>query len=442
MKLTVRGDARVPGDKSLTHRALMLAAAASGRSRLSGLLDGEDCQSTARILRALGAHVPSPPAGGGEIVVDSEGLEFWTRPPGILDCGNSGTTARLMMGLLAGRPFTTALTGDESLRSRPMRRVTAPLVEMGAAVRELGAPDRLPLEITGGSLHEIFHISPHASAQIKSAVLLAGISGRVPVSVLEPARSRDHTERMLELLGAAVESRAHEGGWLVRLEPPAAALDTLEMRVPGDPSSAAFLLALALLADKGEVRVRDVCVNPTRTGFLEVLRRMGGDVRMENERMEGGEPVADLLACPSELRGATITASEVPSLIDEIPILAALATRATGTTTFTGAGELRAKESDRISVLVSNLRRLGAQAEELTDGLVVEGSHAPLRGTVSTHHDHRIAMAFGVLGSLAGNAIEVDLPRVVDVSFPGFWPLLASLTSGGSSAPPIADGIS
>jgi 3-phosphoshikimate 1-carboxyvinyltransferase len=440
MRLMVEGDARVPGDKSLTHRALMLSASARGRSRLSGLLDGEDCQSTARILRALGAEVQSPPAGGREITVEGGGLDSWTEPPDILDCGNSGTTARLMMGLLAGRPFTTGLTGDESLRSRPMRRVTAPLSEMGAVVREMGAPDRLPLEITGGSLHEIFHVSPHASAQIKSAVLLAGISGRVPVSVLEPAQSRDHTERMLQLLGATVESRAHNGGWLVSLEPPAAGLAPLAMRVPGDPSSAAFLLALALLADGGEIRVRDVCVNPTRTGFLEVLRRMGGEVRRENERMEGGEPVADLLARPSDLRGTTITALEVPSLIDEIPILTVLATRAAGTTTFTGAGELRAKESDRISVLVSNLQRLGAQVEELPDGLIVEGSHEPLSGRVMTHHDHRIAMAFGVLGTLSGNAIEVDLPRVVDVSFPGFWPLLTSLTSGGSSAPPTGEG--
>jgi 3-phosphoshikimate 1-carboxyvinyltransferase len=412
----------------------MLAAAASGKSRLSGLLDGEDCQSTAHILRALGAHVPPPPAGGGTIVIDSGGLDSWTAPADILDCGNSGTTARLMMGLLAGRPFTAGLTGDESLRSRPMRRVTTPLSEMGAVVREMGAPDRLPLEITGGSLHEIFHTSPHASAQIKSAVLLAGISGRVPVSILEPAHSRDHTERMLQLLGARVESGSQDGGWLVRLEPPAGALSTLEMRVPGDPSSAAFVLALALLADGGEVRVRDVCVNPTRIGFLEVLRRMGGDIRMENERMEGSEPVADLLGRPSELRGTTITASEVPSLIDEIPILAVLATRAVGVTTFTGAGELRAKESDRIAVLVSNLQRLGARVEELTDGLVVDGSHTPLTGTVMTHHDHRIAMAFGVLGSLPGNTIEVDLPHVVEVSFPGFWPLLASIANGGSTA--------
>jgi 3-phosphoshikimate 1-carboxyvinyltransferase len=439
MRLTVEGDIRVPGDKSLTHRALMLAAAASGSSHLSGLLDGEDCQSTARILRALGVDVPPPPADGRAIVVESNGLESWTAPATILDCGNSGTTARLMMGLLAGRPFTAVLTGDESLRSRPMRRVTAPLSEMGAVVREMGEPDRLPLEIAGGSLREIFHASPHASAQIKSAVLLAGISGRVPVSVLEPAQSRDHTERMLQLLGASVECAPHDGGWLVHLEPPTAALSPLEMRVPGDPSSAAFLLVLALLADGGEVRIRDVCVNPTRVGFLEVLRRMGGDVRMENERMEGGEPVADLLARPSELRGTTITASEVPSLIDEIPILAALATRAVGATTFTGAGELRAKESDRIAVLVSNLQRLGASVEELTDGLVVEGSHAPLGGRVMTYHDHRIAMAFGVLGALPGNTIEIDLPDVVDVSFPGFWPLLESIAGGGST--PTGQGI-
>jgi 3-phosphoshikimate 1-carboxyvinyltransferase len=433
--MRVEGDVRVPGDKSLTHRALMFSAVARGRSHLFALLTGEDCQSTARVLSQLGAAVPSLPVGG-EVTVDGRGLESWHAPEATLDCGNSGTTARLLMGLLAGRPFTSRLTGDASLRSRPMRRVTEPLTRMGVVVHELERADRLPLELTGGSLTPLAHRSPHASAQIKSAILLAGLSGGVEVSVLEPYRSRDHTERMLSSLGVKVTSGSVADGWLVRLTPPSGPLAPLEMRVPGDPSSAAFILALGLLADAGELRVRDVCLNPTRTGFIGALRRMGGRIEVAKEREEGGEPVGDLLAAPSRLRGTTICAEEVPSLIDEIPVLAALATRAEGETRITGAAELRAKESDRITVMVRNLRTLGAHVEELPDGMVVQGSDAPLAGRVQAHHDHRIAMAFGVLAAHPANRITIDQPQIVDVSFPGFWRLLNSLAGRtGHSTP-------
>jgi 3-phosphoshikimate 1-carboxyvinyltransferase len=425
----VAGDVRVPGDKSLTHRALMFAAAAVGESRLAGLLPGEDCRSTARVLAALGAPIPEPPADGSEVVIRSGGLDGWREPAATLDCGNSGTTARLLMGLLAGRPFTSRLTGDASLRSRPMRRVTEPLARMGALVRELERPDRLPLELTGGPLLALDHRSPHASAQIKSAVLLAGLSGRVPVSVVEPALSRDHTERMLSALGARVVSAPEGEGWRVHLTPPERQLAPLEMRVPGDPSSAAFLVALALLADTGELRIREVCLNPTRIGFLAVVHRMGGHVQVENERTEGGEPVGDLIAAPSALVATDIGAAEIASLIDEIPILAILAARARGVTRITGAAELRAKESDRITVMVENLRAVGARAEELPDGLIVEGGDALPKGRILCHHDHRIAMAFGVLAALPGAIVEIDRPEVVDVSFPGFWRLLDQLVS-------------
>ncbi len=425
--MIVSGDVRVPGDKSLTHRALMFAGAANGESRLEGMLTGEDCQSTARVLRQLGVDVP-PVVADGTVVIRSPGIAGWIAPADTLDCGNSGTTARLMMGLLAGRPFTARLTGDASLRSRPMRRITDPLTAMGAAVRELERADRLPLEITGGPLRTLDHRSPHASAQIKSAVLLAGLSGGVPVSVTEPVRSRDHTERMLTALGAEVEERESGGGWRVRFTPPAAgALAPLRMRVPGDPSSAAFILALGLLADEGEVRVRDVGLNPTRTGFLDVIHRMGGSIAVENRREEGGEEVGDLIARASDLRGVEIGGAEVPSLIDEVPILAALAARAAGETRITGAAELRAKESDRIAVMVANLREIGVEVEELADGMVIRGGEAPPAGAVRAHHDHRIAMAFGVLAALPGAAIDVDDPTVVDVSFPGFWSALRAL---------------
>jgi 3-phosphoshikimate 1-carboxyvinyltransferase len=430
MPLHVRGDARVPGDKSITHRALMLAAAAEGESRLSGLLPGEDCRSTAAVLRALGAAVPDPPADGREVRVRSGGLAAWREPAAALDCGNSGTTARLLMGLLAARPFAAVLTGDASLRGRPMRRITEPLVRMGAAFRELGAADRLPVEVRGGPLHGIDHRSPAASAQVKSAVLLAGLGGGVPVSVTEPQPSRDHTERMLRALGVEVSGAAGADGWRVALRP-TDRLPPLELEVPGDPSSAAFLAALALLSDEGELRIPAVGVNPTRVGWIEIVRRMGGEVAVEAARVSGGEPVADLVVRPSRLRATEVGGAEVPAAIDEIPVLAVLAARAEGETRITGAGELRVKETDRIAALAANLRAVGAEAEELPDGLVVRGSDRPLAGRVPTFHDHRIAMAFGVLAALPGNAIEVEDPAVADVSYPGFWTVLRELAGGG-----------
>jgi 3-phosphoshikimate 1-carboxyvinyltransferase len=347
----------------------------------------------------------------------------------VLDCGNSGTTVRLLLGLLATRPFPCTLTGDASLRSRPMARVTEPLAKMGARFRALALPGRLPLEIHGGALNPIHFRSPKASAQVKSAVLLAGLCGRVPVSVVEPVASRDHTERMLGGLGVPVHSEAADDGWKVTLAPFDGPLPPLNLAVPGDPSSAAFLVALALLATGGELRIRDVCVNPTRAGFLAIVRRMGAWIDVQSERLVCGEPVADLVVRPASLRGTEIGAAEIPAAIDEVPVLAALAARAEGTTTVTGAGELRVKESDRIAALVSNLRALGAECEELPDGLTVTGSDRPLTGRVRTHGDHRIAMAFGVLAALPGNRIEVDDPDCVEVSFPGFWSTLRRLTS-------------
>lgn len=428
MKLHVSGDVTVPGDKSITHRALMFAAAAEGESRLRGLLPGADCQSTASVLRSLGCDVPVLPADGAEIRVAGRGIAAWTAPVEALDCGNSGTTSRLMMGLLASRPFSATLTGDESLRGRPMRRITDPLAAMGARFREHGAPDRLPIEVIGGSLAGIDYRSPKASAQIKSAVLLGGLGAGVPVSVTEPGLSRDHTERMLTALGERVETSESGDAVTIRLTPSGRALPPLDMAVPGDPSSAAFLVALALLADEGELRIRNVCVNATRTGFFRLVERMGATIRFADERLAGGEPVADLLVSPAPLRGISVGGAEVPAAIDEIPMLAVLAARARGETRITGAGELRVKETDRIAALAQNLRAIGAEAEELEDGIVVRGSDRPLRGGIRAFHDHRIAMAFGVLGMRPENDIQVDDRAVVDVSFPGFWEMLDSLS--------------
>ena len=427
MRLQVSGDVSVPGDKSITHRALMLAAAAEGESRLSGLLPGEDCRSTAAVLRALGCDVPAPPDDGSEIVVRGRGLDGWRAPAAPLDCGNSGTTVRLMMGLLASRPFAAALTGDASLRSRPMRRVTEPLARMGASFRELGDPDRLPIEVSGGRLTPLDHHSPKSSAQVKSAVLLAAMAAGIPSSVTEPVLSRDHTERMLWSLGVPVRQEKVDGGVRAAVDAREGPLPPLDLRVPGDPSSAAFLIALALLADAGELRVRGVCVNPARTGFQGIVQRMGAIVELSNERVVGGEPVADLVVRPARLVGVEVGEREIPAAIDEVPILAALAARAEGETRITGAGELRVKESDRIAVLVRALREVGAEAEELPDGLVVRGSDQPLRGRIVTHGDHRIAMAFGILAALPGNEIDVDDRECAAVSFPGFWETVARL---------------
>jgi len=433
MTFRISDSVTVPGDKSITHRALMLAACARGESRLSGLLPGEDCRSTAAVLRALGCDVPEPPADGSEIVVCGRGMDAWRAPAAPLDCGNSGTTARLMMGLLASRPFACALTGDASLRGRPMRRITEPLERMGARFRELESSGRLPVEVTGGALSALDYMSPKASAQIKSAVLLAGLGAGVPVSVTEPILSRDHTERMLASLGAPARFEQVEGGVRAVLGAWAGPLPPLELRVPGDPSSAAFLAALALLAGAGELRITSVCANPTRTGFFAIARKMMGLVAWERGRSEGGEPVSDVVVRPSKLRAVTIGGEDIPAAIDEIPVLAVLAARAEGETRITGAGELRVKESDRIAAIVTALRAVGAQAEELEDGLVVVGSDHPLRGRVATHGDHRIAMAFGVLGALPGNEIEVDDPECAAVSYPGFWEVLRGLAGGRRS---------
>ncbi|HEU0300240.1 MAG TPA: 3-phosphoshikimate 1-carboxyvinyltransferase [Longimicrobium sp.] len=426
--LHVSGDVAVPGDKSITHRALMFAALARGESRLRGLLPGADCRSTASVLRALGCGVPDLPVDGAEIRVAGRGIGAWSAPEAWLDCGNSGTTARLMMGLLASRPFASTLTGDDSLRGRPMRRITEPLERMGARFVEHGPPGRLPIEVVGGPLQSIDHISPKASAQIKSAVLLAGLGAGVPVSVTEPMHSRDHTERMLATVGEDVGGEDADAGWRTFLRPSGRELPPLDLEVPGDPSSAAFLVALALLADEGELRIRNVGVNGTRIGFFMLVRRMGGRIAMENVRVAGQEPVADLVVHPSALRAIEVGAADVPNAIDEIPMLAVLAARAEGETRITGAGELRVKETDRIAAVAGNLRALGVEAEELEDGIVVRGTDRPLRGRVQAFHDHRIAMAFGVLGAQPGNAIEVDHPEVVDVSFPGFWERVGALT--------------
>jgi 3-phosphoshikimate 1-carboxyvinyltransferase len=413
-------DIAVPGDKSISHRSLMLSTLATGESLVRGVLDSDDVRATARCLSALGKTMPP---FDQEMRIQGQGLRGTRSPSTPLDCANSGTTARLLMGVVAGQGITATFDGDASLRSRPMRRVSEPLRQMGASVEELGEPDRFPLRVIGAPLRAIDYVSPRSSAQVKSAVLLAALTAGVPVSFSEPVLSRDHTERMLNAMGMELRTVVERGGMRIELSP-VEQLEPLDTTVPGDLSSATFFLARGLLADP-PIRVRNVGVNATRSGFLDVVRRMLGVIHVEGRDELTTEPVATLVAEKSDLVGTRVEANEVPRLIDEIPIIAAMATRAEGITEIVGAGELRVKESDRIATMVQNLRIVGADAEELPDGLAVRGNHKPLRGHVRSHGDHRIAMAFGILGSLPGNDIRVDDQSIVAVSFPDFWRQLA-----------------
>ena len=418
--MIVGGTVRVPGDKSITHRALLLAGMARGTSRIGGALTSLDARSTARVLRQLGASV-SPLRPGSVVTVEGRGR--LRRPEETLNCGNSGTSARLLLGLLAGHRFAATLTGDASLRRRPMRRVTGPLARMGARFTEHGG-DGLPLTVRGGELIPLRYEMPVSSAQVKSALLLAGVAGRVEVEIREPrGRSRDHTERLLRAFGYRVED--HPDGW-IRLAP-TGALAPFRFDIPGDPSSAAFLVGAAALAEGGELRIAEVGVNSTRIGFLAVLERMGARISMENAVERFGEPVADLVARPARLRATEVNADEVPGLIDEIPLLAVLASRAQGTTVFRQVGELRVKESDRLGLVAENLRSIGGRAEVVGDDLHVAGGEEPPRGPVRSAGDHRLAMAFAVLGTVAGARIRVDDMACAAVSFPRFPEVLRAV---------------
>ena len=404
---------RVPGDKSISHRALMLAVLGGGRSQIRGLLRSADVASTAAVLRLLGANIPDLTTG--TIDIQGLGLRGLRAAAHALDCGNSGTTARLMAGIVAGAGITARFEGDASLSARPMRRVAAPLESMGARV-ELPEHGGLPMIVHGGPLHGLTWRSEVPSAQVKTAILLAGLVADVPVEVHEAAATRDHTERMLQARGVDVRTEGHT----VTLVP-CGRLDAGDIDVPGDPSSAAFFVGLVAIGAADEIALANVGINPGRIGAFHVLRRMGVTLRYADESQQGGEPVATVMATGGALRATHVAPSEVPSLIDELPLIACVAARAEGETRVTGAAELRVKESDRIRAVVSNLRAIGADAEELPDGFVVRGSDRPLKGVVTTHGDHRIAMAFGVLGARPGNRITLDDPSCVAVSYPTFW---------------------
>ena len=409
----LRGRVRVPGDKSISHRAIMLGALAEGVTRISGFLEGEDTRATARVFEQLGVRIERP--GFGECIVHGVGLHGLRGSDRVLDCGNAGTGMRLLAGVLAGQPFDSVLTGDVSLSKRPMRRVTEPLASMGARI-DTGADGVPPLHIHGGQqLHGIEYALPVASAQVKSALLLAGLYADGETVLSEPHPTRDYTERMLAAFGWPIEFRPGHACLQGRHK-----LRATDIDVPADFSSAAFFLVAASVVPGSELCIEAVGINPRRTGLLQALRLMGADIREENRRQCGGEPVADLLVRHAVLHGIEVPETLVPDMIDEFPALFIAAACASGRTVVRGAAELRVKESDRIATMAAGLRALGVGIEETPDGAVIEGGDAVGGGIVDSHGDHRIAMSFAVAAQVAEGEVCIRDIANVATSFPGF----------------------
>lgn len=415
-----KGEIQVPGDKSISHRAALFGGMAQGETHVSNFLLGEDCLSTLRCLNQLGVAWERK---GTEVWIRGEGIEAWQEPIDVLDAGNSGTTMRLMLGALAGSPFAVTLTGDASLRSRPMRRVADPLRQMGAQIIGRQDGNMAPLTMTGGQLQGQTFRTTVPSAQVKSAIILAGLRASGETRVEEPALSRDHTERMLRGFGVEVQSRGTElwvrGG---------GRLSGQTVLVPGDISSAAFLLVLGSLMGKGEIILTDVGVNPTRTGILDALQAMGADIEVSDVSDVCGEPRATLRVRPTRLKGIEIGGSMIPRLIDEIPILAVAACLAEGETVIRDAAELRIKESDRIRSVAEGLNALGAKVEELPDGMRIQGQPSLRGGSVNSLGDHRLAMAWAIAGMLSKEGVSVENMEAAEVSYPDFSAVIKQVT--------------
>lgn len=409
---SLKGVLSVPGDKSISHRAVMFGALARGTTRVSHFLEGADCLSTISCFRKMGIDIEKD---GKELLIHGRGLRGLNSPREILNAGNSGTTTRLISGILAGQKFISELDGDASLRSRPMKRIIDPLTSMGADIRSLMDNGCMPLRIAGRPLHAVHYNSPVASAQVKSCVLLAGMYADGVTSVTEPFLSRNHTEIMLNYFGAKVTSQGTTASILPEPE-----LSAREVCVPGDISSAAFFIAAGLLTPNSEILLKNVGINPTRAGILKICRQMGADITLLNENHQG-EPTADVLVRTSSLKGTVIEGADIPALIDEIPVLAVMAAFADGTTVIRDAQELKVKESDRIAVMVENLKRMGADIEGTDDGMVIRGGK-PLHGAViDPHMDHRVAMSFAVAGTVCQGPMEITDGDCVKISYPGFY---------------------
>lgn len=425
----LKGEITPPPDKSISHRAIMLSAIASGKSIVKNFLMAEDPASTMNAFRKLGIEIEEVRGQKSKLIIKGKGLYGLKEPFDVIDCGNSGTTVRLLSGILAGNPFFSTLTGDNSLKQRPMARIIDPLKEMGAAISAREGDKYLPIAIKGRKLKAIDYTMPVASAQVKSCLMLAGLYSDGTTTITEPQRSRDHTERMLGSMGADIDT----DGLKVRVKGLVSSigkeLNPLDITVPADFSSAAFFIVAALLAENSDVMIKNVGINPTRTGLLDALRSMGAEIKLMNTRDVSGEPVADIYCKgASGLRAVNITRESVPALIDEFPILCIAAAQADGMTTIRGAEELRVKESDRIKAMAEGLKKMGAEVEEFKDGLSIKGN-ARLKGAlIDSHEDHRIAMAFSVAALVASGTTKIKGISAVNISFPGFFKMLRRLS--------------
>ena len=409
----LRGSVSPPGDKSVSHRALILNAMADGSATVRGLSDGEDVLSTSRCLRALGVQIE--PAGHDSAVIVSGTANRLEEPQDVLDTGNSGTSIRLLSGLLSTQPFLSILSGDRSLRSRPMGRIVEPLRLMGAHIMGRGNDSLAPLAVRGGDLKGVEYSMPVASAQVKSSIVLAALSAHGDTVLHQPASSRDHTERMVRAMGGSVE----EEGLTLVVKP--SSLSAVDVDVPGDISAAAFWIVAGLCHPDARISIKGVGVNPTRTGILKALGSMGGRITQESPRVEGGEPVAAMVVESSQLTATEVSGDMISRIIDELPVLAVAACFAKGSTVIRDAQELRVKESDRVHTMVTELSKLGARMEELPDGMVIHGTGRLTGGRCRSHGDHRLAMALAVAGLLADGETTVDGAQVASVSYPQFW---------------------
>ena len=414
----IDGRITVPGDKSISHRAVMFASISDGRSVIDGFLFGEDCLSTIACFRQLGIPIH---INGSQVVVEGKGMHGLSEPEDILDAGNSGTTMRLMTGILSGQSFLSIMTGDDSLRKRPMDRISVPLKRMGASINGRKGGKLAPLVIEGKQLTGIDYTLPVSSAQIKSAVLLAGLYADGETTIREDVVSRDHTERMLEFFGANITKNKGK----VTIKP--SELKGQNIKVPGDISSAAFFMAAAAAIPGSSLVIEGVGINETRSGIIDVLKEMGAKIHIENITNSGGEEVGDIHIEGEELKGVNITKEIVPRLIDEIPVIAIIASRAQGITTITGAEELKVKETNRISTMVSEMNKVGIEVKELPDGMEIVGGGNIVGGTVESHGDHRVAMAMAVCGLFAEEPIKVMGNECIDISFPNFEETLKSV---------------
>ncbi len=417
---TLKGEVTIPGDKSISHRAVMFGSIAKGLTEITNFLQGADCLSTISCFGKLGIEIENGP---DRILVHGKGLHGLTAPDSVLDAGNSGTTTRLISGILAPQSFTTTLTGDASIQKRPMKRIMEPLSMMGADIKSLNENDCAPLEITGRPLTGIHYTSKVASAQVKSAILLAGLYASGETSVTEPVISRNHTEIMLSHFGAQITTKDTTASIL-----PEPVLEGRKIVVPGDISSAAYFIAAGLIVPGAEILIKNVGINETRDGILRVAKQMGGNITLLNENRDSGEPVADILVSYSSLHGTEIKGSIIPTLIDELPVIAIMAAYAEGTTVIADAAELKVKESNRIDVMVNNLTAMGADITGTEDGMIIKGG-SPLHGAlIHSMDDHRIAMSFAVASLQAEGTTNIEGGECVNISYPGFYKDLESLS--------------